>query len=163
MFLYHRTGHTAISRPGIDRPLPHYFNNVIVYSFLKFFFYFPLAQFYHFIFSVFFVRISYVWVLSVLNSHMIWRMLSSGMLRLVAHVRTDVSEERSVSIIKVIRIGELGTLAVTSNRRLFLNSGRRLLVTSNVSSSPFLVALMMEAQRSSETSALIRATRRNIP
>jgi hypothetical protein len=41
-------------------------------------------------------------------------MLSSGMLRHVALVRTDVSKERSVSIIRVTRIGELGTtLAVT--------------------------------------------------
>jgi hypothetical protein len=41
----------------------------------------------------------------------------SGMLRRVALVRTDVSEERSASIIKVTGIGELGTtLAVTSNR-----------------------------------------------
>jgi hypothetical protein len=40
------------------------------------------------------------------------------MLRRVALVRTDVSEERSASIIRVTRIGELGpTLAVTSNRR----------------------------------------------
>jgi hypothetical protein len=39
------------------------------------------------------------------------------MLRSVAPVRTDVSEELSVSIFRVIRIGELGaTLAVTSNR-----------------------------------------------
>jgi hypothetical protein len=44
-------------------------------------------------------------------------MASSGMLRRVALVRTDVSEELSASIIKVTRIGELGTaLAVTSNR-----------------------------------------------
>jgi hypothetical protein len=35
----------------------------------------------------------------------------------VALVRTDVSEELGASIIKVTRIGELGTLAVTSNRR----------------------------------------------
>jgi hypothetical protein len=35
----------------------------------------------------------------------------------VALVKTDVSEESSASIIRVIRIGELGTtLAVTSNR-----------------------------------------------
>jgi hypothetical protein len=40
-------------------------------------------------------------------------MPSSGMLRHVALVRTNISEERSTSIIKVIRIGELGTLAVT--------------------------------------------------
>jgi hypothetical protein len=43
-------------------------------------------------------------------------MVSSGMLRRVALVRTDVSEELSVSIIRVTRIGKLGTtLAVTSN------------------------------------------------
>jgi hypothetical protein len=40
----------------------------------------------------------------------------SGLLRRVALVRTDVSEERIASIITVTRIGELGTtLAVTSN------------------------------------------------
>jgi hypothetical protein len=40
------------------------------------------------------------------------------MLRHVALVRTDVSEELSASIIRVTRLGELGTtLAVTSNRR----------------------------------------------
>jgi hypothetical protein len=44
-------------------------------------------------------------------------MVSSGMLRHVALVRTNVSEELSVSFIRVTRIGELGTtLAVTSNR-----------------------------------------------
>jgi hypothetical protein len=44
-------------------------------------------------------------------------MASSGMLRRVALVRTDVSEELRTSI-RVTRIGELGTtLAVTSNRR----------------------------------------------
>jgi hypothetical protein len=45
-------------------------------------------------------------------------MASSGMLRHVAVVRTDVSEELSAFVIRVTRIGELGTtLAVTSNRR----------------------------------------------
>jgi hypothetical protein len=44
-------------------------------------------------------------------------MVSSGMLRRVVLVRTDVSEEHSASIIRVTRIGELGTtLAVTSYR-----------------------------------------------
>jgi hypothetical protein len=45
-------------------------------------------------------------------------MLSSVMLRRVALVRTDVSEDLSASFIRVTRIGELGTtLAVTSNLR----------------------------------------------
>jgi hypothetical protein len=45
-------------------------------------------------------------------------MASSGMLRRVALVRTEVSEELSASFIKMTRISELGTtLAVTSNRR----------------------------------------------
>jgi hypothetical protein len=46
------------------------------------------------------------------------RMVSSGMLRRVALVRTDVAEELSASFIRMTRIGELGTtLAVTSNRQ----------------------------------------------
>jgi hypothetical protein len=44
-------------------------------------------------------------------------MVSLRMLRRVALVRTDVSEELSTSFIRVTRIGEVGTtLAVTSNR-----------------------------------------------
>jgi hypothetical protein len=99
----------------------------------------------------------------------------------MAHVRTDVSEELSASIIRVTRIGELGTtLAVTSNRstlrrntvereeketlETLLSSVRRLLVTANaVPSSPILVTLMMEALSSAERSVPTRATRRNIP
>jgi hypothetical protein len=47
-----------------------------------------------------------------------WPMVSSGMLRRVALVRSDVSEELSASFIRATRIGELGTpLTVTSNRR----------------------------------------------
>jgi hypothetical protein len=47
------------------------------------------------------------------------RMASYGMLRRVALVRTDDSEELSASIIRVTGIGELGTtLAVTNNRRM---------------------------------------------
>jgi hypothetical protein len=45
-------------------------------------------------------------------------MTSSGMLRRVALIRTDVLEELGASFIRVTRIVELGTtLAVTSNRR----------------------------------------------
>jgi hypothetical protein len=87
------------------------------------------------------------------------------MLRRVALLRTDFSEERSASIIRVTRIGWLGTtLAVTSNRRtLRRNNMRRLLVTANVvPSQPILVTLMMEALCSSETWDLTRAIRRDI-
>jgi hypothetical protein len=59
--------------------------------------------------------------------------VSSGLLRRVALVRPDVSEEPSASFIRMTRIGELETtLAATSNRR-------------------------------TETSVLTRATWRNIP
>jgi hypothetical protein len=45
------------------------------------------------------------------------KMASFGMLRRVAFVRTDVSQELRLSFIRVTRIGALGTtLAVTSNR-----------------------------------------------
>jgi hypothetical protein len=103
-------------------------------------------------------------------------MASTGMLRRVAPERTDVLEELSASIIRVTRIGELRkTLVVTSNRRtlrrntkltvhfVFLRSVRRLLVTTNVPSSPILVTLIMEALSSSETSVLTGAIQHNIP
>jgi hypothetical protein len=65
-------------------------------------------------------------------------MMSSGMFRRVAIVRTDVSEELSASFSRVTRITELGT-------------------------TPILVTLMKEALVSSETSVPTRAIRRNIP
>jgi hypothetical protein len=82
------------------------------------------------------------------------------MLRRVALVRADVSEELSASIIRVTRISELGTtLDVTSIRH-----NRRYTCTANVFPiSPILVALMMEGLSSSEMSVLTRGTRRNIP
>jgi hypothetical protein len=84
-------------------------------------------------------------------------MASSGMLRRVALVRTDVSEELSASFIRVSKICEITTL-------VFLRSVRRWLVAASVvPSSPILVTLMKEALSSSKTSVLTRATRRKIP
>jgi hypothetical protein len=84
--------------------------------------------------------------------------VSSGMLRCVSLVRTDVSEEPSASFFRVTLIGELRTaLTVTSNRYT-------LLVTASVVPTPsILVTLMKEALGYSETSVLTRATRHNIP
>jgi hypothetical protein len=62
------------------------------------------------------------------------------MLHHVAHVRTDVSEELSASIIRATRIGGLGTLAITSNR-----------------------CMLRKNTSSSETLVFTRATRRIIP
>jgi hypothetical protein len=68
------------------------------------------------------------------------------MLRRVALVRTDVSVERSASVI------------------VFLRSVLGLLVTANVVPGSLTVDnLMMEALSSSKTSVLTRAIRRNIP
>jgi hypothetical protein len=66
-------------------------------------------------------------------------MVSSGLLRRVALVRTDVSEEPGASFIRVTKIGELGTTQAAT------------------------VTLMKEAPGSSETSVRTRVTRRNIP
>jgi hypothetical protein len=64
-------------------------------------------------------------------------MSSSGMLRRVALVRTDVSEEHSTSIICVRRIGELGiTLALTSNRRTLLRNTANVIPISPISCHP---------------------------
>jgi hypothetical protein len=66
------------------------------------------------------------------------------MLRRVALVRTDVSEEPSASFIRVTGNGELGTTpAATSHQVVFLRSVRRVLVAASVvPSSPIPVTLM---------------------
>jgi hypothetical protein len=79
------------------------------------------------------------------------------MLRRVAVLKTDVSEELSASFIRVTRIVELGTtLDVTSNRRTLVRA-------SVAPSSTILVTLMKETLSSSEMSVLTGATRRNVP
>jgi hypothetical protein len=79
------------------------------------------------------------------------RKASSGMLRRVALVRIDVTEELSASFIRVTRIGEIGTtLAVTSNRSK---------LQRNIDWQR--ATLMMEAIPFSESSVHRRATRRN--
>jgi hypothetical protein len=65
----------------------------------------------------------------------------------VALVRTDVSEERIASNIRVTRIGEM---------RLLIND-------NDVPTSRILVTLMTEAIPSSETSDLTRVTRHHTP
>jgi hypothetical protein len=74
----------------------------------------------------------------------------------VARVRTDVSEERITSIIKVKRISELGTDTDSI-------SSRSVSSASYVSSSLINFTLMMKGIQSSEKSVLTRATRRHIP
>jgi hypothetical protein len=60
-------------------------------------------------------------------------MPSSGMLRRVVLVMPDVSEERSASIIRVRRIGELGTtLVVTSNRSTLRRNTKYFVFLRNV-------------------------------
>jgi hypothetical protein len=87
-------------------------------------------------------------------------MPSCGMLRCVALVRTNVSEELSASFIRVTRISELGTtLAVTSNQRSIC----WFLVTATFFNSQIHITLMKEALSSSKTLVLTRATQRNIP
>jgi hypothetical protein len=68
------------------------------------------------------------------------------MLRLVVLVKIDISEERIVSVVRVKRIGELGTTLTVTILRLLI-----------------LFILTMEMIPSSGTSVLTRATRRHIP
>jgi hypothetical protein len=83
----------------------------------------------------------------------------------MALVRTDISEERSASIIRVTRIGEVETTSAVNSNPFTLrrNTVFRLLVTAYVvPSSPILVNMIIEAICSSETSVLTRIIQRNI-
>jgi hypothetical protein len=73
------------------------------------------------------------------------------MLRRVALVTIDFSEELSASIVRVTRIGELGTTLVCNQQP-----------THAAKKSPTLVTLTMEALSSFETSVLTRAIRHHI-
>jgi hypothetical protein len=90
------------------------------------------------------------------------------MLRRVALVRTDFSEEHTISVMRVTKIGELGTtLGLTNNRNTLRRNAMLvfwLLVTANVVLiSPILVTLMMEVVLSSKTPVHTRASRYDIP
>jgi hypothetical protein len=111
--------------------------------------------------------------------------VSSGTLRRVALVRTDVSEELSASFMRDLALSRaiynptllspffpLIPLCILNSEfhssflshLVFLRSVRRLLVTASVfPSSPILVTLINKALSSSGTSILTRATRHNIP
>jgi hypothetical protein len=89
------------------------------------------------------------------------------MSRRVALVRTDVSEQRIATIIRVTK-SRRARNKISSNYQPTHAAKkyqvRRLLVTASVvPNSPILVTLMKEALRSSGTSVLTRATRRDIP
>jgi hypothetical protein len=94
------------------------------------------------------------------------------MLRRVALVRTDVSEELSAFFIRVTRSVNQEQHQILNSEfhfvflshLVFLRSVRRLLVTATVvPNSPILVTLMKKALSSSETSVLTRATRGKSP
>jgi hypothetical protein len=72
------------------------------------------------------------------------------MLRRVALVRTDVSEELSAFFIRVTRIGELGTtLAVASNRRTLQRFLRRFLQEPHVVTSQKMAFFIVTALKTS--------------
>jgi hypothetical protein len=75
-------------------------------------------------------------------------MASSGMLRRVALVRTDVSEELSASIIRVTRISELGTtLTLSSNRhmlqKILTSQQMPFFIVTAVKTSNFTLTLLL--------------------
>jgi hypothetical protein len=80
---------------------------------------------------------------------------SSGMLRHVVLVRTDVSEELSASIFRETRIDERWP-CISSQHASVASYGY-------VPTSPILDNLIMGALSSSESLVITRATRRNIP
>jgi hypothetical protein len=112
-----------------------------------------------------------IWLPSMYQHDIDWEELSSGMWRLVALVRTDVSEECVISIIIAERISELKTvLAITSNwstleetALLFLIGVLQLLVTADVPSSLILSTLMMDTIHSYRILVLTGATWCHIP
>jgi hypothetical protein len=77
----------------------------------------------------------------IMKNAVVWNVMPRGSLR------TDVSQERVASIIRVKRISERGLL----------------IIASVVLSSLILVTLITEALSSSETTVLTRATRSNNP
>jgi hypothetical protein len=85
------------------------------------------------------------------------RMVSSGLLRRVALVITDVSEERGSSFIRVTKIGELGTTqAATSNRRTLRRNTSVLTRATRVTTqkTPFFIVTAVKTSNLTELYSL---------
>jgi hypothetical protein len=96
-------------------------------------------------------------------------MPSSGVLRHVAIVRTNFSKERIATNIRLTyrrarnKVSRNQQPTHAAKNLVFLRSVRRLLVTASVvPNSSIPDTLMKEAESSSETSVLTRATQHNI-
>jgi hypothetical protein len=70
-------------------------------------------------------NLKYNWSDLRFSRRWLWRMVSYGMLRRVALVRTDVSEKPSASFIRVTRNGELGKTSCNKRRTSVLTRATR--------------------------------------
>jgi hypothetical protein len=70
-------------------------------------------------------------------------MASSGLLRHMALVRTDVSEELSASVIRVTRLGELGTRHNNPRRH---HSSTKLLINTTVYGEVFVITQIEDTE-----------------
>jgi hypothetical protein len=90
-------------------------------------------------------------------------MVSSGMLRRVALVRTDVSEEPGAAFIRVTKIGQLGTTqAATSNRRTLRRSSSRFLLVTLRGRKPLELNIMFHGRSESHGGPVSLRMRRNV-
>jgi hypothetical protein len=89
-------------------------------------------------------------------------MVPSGMLRRVALVRTDVSEELSASFIRVTRIGELGTTLADSchpdegSAKFLRNVGSSRATRHNIAEDAILQVMSSFVQRRTTLASPVR-------